>query len=810
MTGNAKPFLPDDWAHIEPQLDQLLDAEAADRPALLERLAAGDPGLRERLAHLLAECERAMPLLDRPAVERFDQLAADETLVEPSQVLGDRYEIKRELGRGGMARVYLAEDRRYASAVAIKIVRPELAASLGRERFLREIAIVARMRHPNIMPLFDSGDANGLLYFVMPYEEGPSLRRRLESGTPVGVAEVIATLRDVAKALAYAHERGVVHRDIKPDNVMLSGGTAVVADFGIAKAVSEARGPDAGQTLTQAGVSIGTPAYMAPEQAVGDPTTNHRCDIYSFGCLAFELFAGAPPFTGESSFEVITAHLTKPPPSLHELRPALPARIGDLVARCLQKDPNARPQHASELLDALADSGIPTPEGGVIRRRSARAWAAVAAVVIAATAVAVPLVRARLVSPSGEIGASRRTLVVLPMENRTGDSGQSYLATGLADDIARRLEGIGGIRIRSGARSEWPTATRHDLELIGEQFGSTILLKTTLTRAGDSLNIDASVVDLATTAEKRIARKQFTPAGIRTAEDDLAASIAGAIFKAALPVDPHPSAKPIDPESYRVMLAGWHAFRLGRNQDSARTLFRRAIDLDPNNARAWSGLSSTWASQAITGQVPFDEGYSQGEAAANHALSLDSTQGSALANLGFLRAMRYRSLAAGMQFIDTAIARDPGNGEVFLIKSALYKNAWQWDDARKALRFAQELDPMSRSYLSNGAVNEMCAGEYEAALKLYEKGIARHPSTVEMRLGRVRALAALSRFDEAIRAWTEAARVARDTALATRLSRARGAAGYWEIKHLEGRRGLEGLKKRMSAGYVSPGQLVNA
>jgi serine/threonine-protein kinase len=314
-------LLPDHWHELEAQLDQLLDAPTAERPALLGRLSANDRDRRRELEHLLAECERPRALLDRPAAERFAELARDEPMIKEGSVLGDRYVIRRELGRGGMARVYLADDRRHARPVAVKIVRPELAASLGRDRFLREISIVARMRHPNIMPLFDSGDADGLLYFIMPYEEGPSLRRRLESGPPISVAQSIGILGDIAKALAYAHERGVVHRDIKPDNVMLSGGTAVVADFGIAKAVSEARSVRPDRTLTQAGTGMGTAAYMAPEQAVGDPSTDHRCDIYAFGCLAFELFTGAPPFAGESSVEIITAHLTRTPKSLAAVRP---------------------------------------------------------------------------------------------------------------------------------------------------------------------------------------------------------------------------------------------------------------------------------------------------------------------------------------------------------------------------------------------------------------------------------------------------------------------------------------------------------
>ena len=242
-------LLPNDWADLAAALDTLLDTPTERRAAVLSELSAGDPARRATLEQLVAECERHAPLLDRPAAERFDRLVAEQVDVPLPDTLGGRYRIDRELGHGGMARVYLARDLKHARDVAVKVIRPDLAASLGRERFLGEIAIAARLRHPNIVPLYDSGDADGVLYFVMPYEDGPSLRTRLAGGEPLPVAECVTTLRDVARALAYAHEHGVVHRDVKPDNVMMSGGTAVVADFGIAKALAgaERREPPVGE-----------------------------------------------------------------------------------------------------------------------------------------------------------------------------------------------------------------------------------------------------------------------------------------------------------------------------------------------------------------------------------------------------------------------------------------------------------------------------------------------------------------------------------------------------------------------------------
>jgi formylglycine-generating enzyme required for sulfatase activity/dienelactone hydrolase len=274
--------------------------------------------------------------------------------------LADRYSIERELGAGGMATVYLAEDLKHHRQVAIKVLKPELAAAVGPERFLREIEIAARLTHPHILPLHDSGEADGFLYYVMPYVEGESLRDWLQrAGTPP-IGDTLRLLRDVADALAYAHQHGVVHRDIKLDNVMLAGRHAVVTDFGVAKAVSAA---DRGSAFTTVGVSVGTPAYMAPEQAAADPNVDHRADLYAFGVLAYELLVGRLPFAAVSAQAVMVAHLTERPQPLLEVREDLPPALAAAVMRCLEKEPDARFQSADELLAGL--EGLLTPGGGV-------------------------------------------------------------------------------------------------------------------------------------------------------------------------------------------------------------------------------------------------------------------------------------------------------------------------------------------------------------------------------------------------------------------------------------------------------------
>ncbi len=274
--------------------------------------------------------------------------------------LADRYRIERELGSGGMATVYLAQDLKHERRVAVKVLRPELAAALGPDRFHREIKIAANLHHPHILPLYDSGEADGFLYYVMPYEEGQSLRDRLAHEGELPITEAVRILRDVVDALAHAHKHGVVHRDIKPDNVLLSERHALVTDFGVAKAVSEATGA---QKLTTEGVALGTPAYMSPEQAAADKRIDHRADIYAVGALAYELLTGRPPFVGTSPQEVLAAHVTQAVEPVTKHRETVPPVLAQLVMRCLEKKPADRWQTAEQLLPQL--EALVTPSGGI-------------------------------------------------------------------------------------------------------------------------------------------------------------------------------------------------------------------------------------------------------------------------------------------------------------------------------------------------------------------------------------------------------------------------------------------------------------
>ena len=270
--------------------------------------------------------------------------------------LSGTHTIERELGGGGMSRVFVASEHRLGRKVVVKVLAPELAAGMSAERFEREIQLAASLQQANILPVIAAGDVEGLPFYTMPFVEGESLRARLAGG-PVPLPQAVDILRDVAKALSYAHERGVVHRDIKPDNILLSGRTAVVADFGIAKAIAAAQERTAEATLTQLGTAVGTPAYMAPEQAAGDPDTDHRADVYAFGCMAYELLAGRPPFAGLPPHKLVVAHMNETPRDVRELRPDCPAPLAALVMQCLAKNPAERPADADDVLRQLDAAG---------------------------------------------------------------------------------------------------------------------------------------------------------------------------------------------------------------------------------------------------------------------------------------------------------------------------------------------------------------------------------------------------------------------------------------------------------------------
>jgi tRNA A-37 threonylcarbamoyl transferase component Bud32/tetratricopeptide (TPR) repeat protein len=419
--------------------------------------------------------------------------------------LGERYRVERELGGGGMSRVFLAHETSLDRAVVIKLLPPELAQAVSAERFRQEIRLAARLSHPHIVPLLSAGETDGLLYYTMPFIEGESLRARLTREGELPVRNAVRILRDIMAALAYAHEHGVVHRDIKPDNVLLTDGEALVADFGVAKALS-ASATDSGAGLTSLGVALGTPVYMAPEQGAADPHVDHRADIYAFGCLAYEVLTGHPPFAGRAPASLLAAHATEPPEPIERRRPALPPTLAAVVMRCLEKRAADRPQGAGEVLQAL--EAIATPIGGTEptralprqraslggSRRLAVFWAGLATLV-AVGVVAMVWTR----GASDDAGLDADLVAVAPFDAL--GPGLDVWREGFVDLLSRNLDGAGSLRtvsptvvIRrwSNGRSDPASAAE-----LGRATGAGLAVYGTLVASGkDSVRLSASVLDV--------------------------------------------------------------------------------------------------------------------------------------------------------------------------------------------------------------------------------------------------------------------------------------------------------------------------
>src|SRR5215218_8099449 len=461
--------------------------------------------------------------------------------------LGDAYTIERELGGGGMSHVFLATERRLDRQVVIKLLPPDVAGGVSLDRFHREIQLVARLQNPHIVPVIAAGEANGVPFFTMPFVEGRSLRELLKAGTKVSIADGTNILRDVAMALAYAHERGIVHRDIKPDNVLLSGGSAVVTDFGVAKAISSAReGTSApGGSLTQIGFSLGTPLYMAPEQAAADPSTDHRADIYSSGIMAYELFAGVPPFAGRAPAALLTAQMTETPPLLSVVRPDAPVPLVDLIRRCLEKDPSKRPQSATELIhgldQALVSSGQPplgavAPAPATAPKKNKTALAlAFATVFDIATTTALVVSRRSGPDTSSADGAVPRSVAVLPLENVGGSDSDRYFSEGITDELTSALGKIPGLRVASRTSVFALRGKGMDAQQIAKTLKVSSILEGTIRRSGDRLRVTAQLTNandgLALWSD--VYERQMKD--VFAVQDDISSSIANALRVALAP-----------------------------------------------------------------------------------------------------------------------------------------------------------------------------------------------------------------------------------------------------------------------------------
>ena len=432
-------------------------------------------------------------------------------------------------------------------------------------------------------------------------------------------------------------------------------------------------------------------------------------------------------------------------------------------------------------------------------RRSLVALGIAAALLLAATYAA----RHRDGEATTTSAAARtERLVLLPVATERADSAQRYLATGIGLGVARRLERLGGLAIRTGRSDAWPASTVPDTSALGG-LGTTVVLRVALSDVGDSLDVNASLADSASHAVRSVLTKRFAQQEIPEVESEIAAAVAGRIQRLATPFDPHPARRSVDPESYRLTILGFHQQLALRDLSSAYASFTRATELDPLNARAWSGISSVWASRTTSDQLPASEGIARVTAAAERAVAIDSTEGTALANLGIARALERRDLSAGMPLIRRAMAYEPSNAEIYLIASFLDRHAHRWDEARDFIRLARQLDPLTPRYGDHEGGIEMCAGRPAASERVYRRSLEERPASADAREGLVRALAAQHRYDEALAAWRLGIDSSTPDAVVAALRGAHGRDGYLAARHADGKTKLATLL-RATAGKRVP------
>ncbi len=616
--------------------------------------------------------------------------------------LPDHLVVERLLGRGGMATVFLARDTRQGRSVAVKVLRPELATSLGAERFLREIQLAAGWHHPNILPVFDSGSADipgrpgPNLWYTMPYVEGESLRARLERERQLPLADALAITREVADALAFAHARGVVHRDIKPENILLAAGHALVADFGIAMVVEEG-----GSRLTETGFTLGTAAYMSPEQAAADRHVDGRTDQFAVACVLYEMLAGEPPHAGPNPQAILARRLTEPPRSLRVVRESVPAAVEDTILRALSLAPADRFPTMEAFGAALgaAESGprvaaVPPPRRAP---RTAR-WRPVALLVLAAGLAAL-----------GWWGATRRAegherapaprIAVLPLDNISADPSDAYLAEGLTAELVSTLSRVEGLRVVPRGTVEAFAHRGLGVAALGRELEAGVVLDGAVQKTGERLRVSLQLVDART--EATIWAREFD--GAAAEAFDLQRSISRAVTGALeVPLAPpgragEDPARGVDPAAYDLLLRAeyWTAKRVSlENFDSARALLREAVRLDPGFAAAHATLARNESNRIFYfGPDPAAE--QEAYVAIRKAIERDSTNEKAYlarASLAYAREGGWRHEDA-LRDLLRAVRHHPGSVDARNQLGSLALHIGLLDTALAHLRAAVALDP---------------------------------------------------------------------------------------------------------------------
>jgi len=640
--------------------------------------------------------------------------------------LEDRYRVGAEIGAGGMALVYRAVDLKHGRDVAVKVLRSELAHAVGADRFLREIATTATLRHPNILPLFDSGDADGILYYVMPLVQGESLRDRLDREGRLSIDDALRITTEVADALGYAHERGIAHRDIKPENILLERGHAVVADFGIACAVAAT----GNERLTQTGFSVGTPTYMSPEQAVGEQNLDGRSDLYSLGCVLYEMLAGQPPFTGTTAVALTQQHLITPPPPVTGARPDVTPAVADALARVLSKDPADRPWPAAQFLELLAaqDARAVPPVRRTTSRWTRRTLLGIVAGVVAISAGGWALQRARM-ADTPVIGR----IAVIPLENQTGDSAQRFFADGMTREVIGVLADAGVRVLGYRAVASYRNSSQPIAE-IARELGVDAIVSGAVIRTGDVVSLSAELIDARSDETLWSRTFERSAADVMTLQRDVAAEIADGIHARLTPDQAKrlTTARQVTPRAYAQFLLGQEAAALRTADGFQRSVvhLRRSLEIDSTYAPAWAALAITHTYALIYQTAPRDSAYAMARHAADRSIALDPSLGDAYYARGVARLHDRWDFGGGYADFTTAESRPASALGVGMMDWAL----WEMGDFERTLRRGRDLveqEPTTAQWRSDLAWGLWSSGRSAEALASARKGTEVDPAFYE-------------------------------------------------------------------------------
>ena len=601
------------------------------------------------------------------------------------QGLSGRYRIERELGEGGMAVVFLAQDLRHDRPIALKVLKPEISAEVGAERFLREIKLAARLTHPHILPVYDSGEADGLLFYVMPNMEGKSLRDRLDRERQLSLPDALRVAEDVASALDYAHRQQILHRDVKPENILFNEANVMLADFGIGKALS------GGKSITQTGMFVGTPTYISPEQAAGETNLDGRSDIYSLGCVLYEMLAGEPPFTGATPQIVISKRFVSPIPKVRAARD-VPEAVEEIISRALAKTPADRFSSAGELIDALKSSRNGIKAGGST-------------------------------PPDAQKAPARpKAIAVLPLANMSADPENEYFSDGMTEEIINVLAKVPGLHVASRSSCFSFKGKTVDIREVGEKLGVSTVLEGSVRKIGNRIRITAELINVESGYHLWSETYDRQLEDVFAIQDEIARAIVDAL-KVRLSGENEQLVVPTkNLEAYNLDLKARYLYHRGGEASLKKSLdlCHQVLLLEPGYARAYATMADCWCRLADDFVAP-DDAYPRAKAAATRALQLEADLPEALNSLGKILGWYEWDFAGAEQTLRRAVALRPNDADAHYGLASVLPTVGHLGEAITVMRRALVLDPLDPSYSRWIARFLLYAGDHSGAIAQGEK-----------------------------------------------------------------------------------------